>query len=61
MAMSDLDPTVDGRIIEAYRQVKKARAEGQYAAIIVWMRRVDELLDERAAAARADVPERRSA
>jgi hypothetical protein len=41
-------PTLDRRIFLAYQRVKKARADGDYAAIVKWMARLDFLLDERA-------------
>jgi hypothetical protein len=49
--MSAPDSTLDRRIFAAYQQVKKARADGKYAAIVWWMTRVDTLLDERLGAA----------
>ena len=59
--MTDFDSALDRRIVFAYQQVKKARADGEYAAIIIWMRRVDELLDERMSRSRAAPSERRIA
>ena len=61
LSMSDFDPTFDRRIFFAYQQVKKARADGKYAAIVIWMNRVDQLLDERMSRSRAEAPFQRSA
>jgi len=57
LSMTDVDPGLDRRIVFAYQQVKKARADGEYAAIIIWMRRVDELLDERMSRSRPVPPD----
>lgn len=45
--MSDTDSTVDRRIFRAYQQVKSARLDGDYQAIVRWMTVMDRLLDER--------------
>ena len=45
--MINLVSMLDSQIFSAYQQVKKARAEGDYAAMIRWMLRVDGLLDRR--------------
>ncbi|MCV7157009.1 hypothetical protein [Mycolicibacterium brisbanense] len=47
--MINLIATLDSEIFTAYQEVKKARAEADYAAMIRWMTRVDRLLDRRAA------------
>lgn len=48
--MINLASTLDSEIFNAYQQVKKARAEADYAAMIRWMSRVDRLLDRRGVA-----------
>jgi len=45
--MSVLDSTADRRIFRAYQQVKRARLDGDYQAIVRWMTVMDGLLDER--------------
>jgi hypothetical protein len=45
--MIALVSTLDSQILAAYQQVKAARAEGDYAAMLRWMLRVDRLLDRR--------------
>ena len=39
--------TLDRQIFDAYQRLKKARAEDDYAAIVEWTSRVDQLLDRR--------------
>jgi hypothetical protein len=45
--MINLVSMLDSQILTAYKQAKKARAEGDYAAMIRWMLCVDRLLDRR--------------
>lgn len=45
--MINLVSVLDSQIFSAYQQVKKARAESDYAAMIRWMLFVDRLLDRR--------------
>jgi hypothetical protein len=47
--MSISGATDDHRISRAYQQVKRARVNGDYQAIMRWMTVVDRLLDERLA------------
>jgi hypothetical protein len=39
------DHTLQRRIFDAYQEVKRARRDGDYAAICGWMSVVDDLLD----------------
>ncbi|HET7665726.1 MAG TPA: hypothetical protein VFK56_06590 [Mycobacterium sp.] len=39
--------TLDRQIFDAYQRLKKARADDDFAAIVEWMSRVDQLLDRR--------------
>jgi hypothetical protein len=39
--------TLDSQIFDAYQRLKKARAGDDYAAIVEWVSRVDQLLDRR--------------
>jgi hypothetical protein len=39
------DHTLERRIFDAYQEVKRARHDGDYAAICGWMSEVDYLLD----------------
>jgi hypothetical protein len=39
--------TLDSQIFDAYQRLKKARVEDDYAAIVEWVSRVDQLLDRR--------------
>jgi hypothetical protein len=53
------DHALERRIFDAYQQVKRARLDGDYAAICGWMTEVDYLLDRCAelhAKARASMP-----
>ena len=43
--MTTLVPTLENQVFDAYQHAKSARAEDDYAAMIRWMSRVDELLD----------------
>jgi hypothetical protein len=38
-------PALERRIFDAYQEVKRARRDGDYAAICGWMSEVDNLLD----------------
>ena len=42
------DHVLDRRIFDAYQEVKRARRDGDYAAICGWMSVVDDLLDRSA-------------
>ena len=39
------DHALERRILDAYQEVKRARRDGDYAAICGWMNVVDHLLD----------------
>ena len=39
------DHALERRIFDAYQEVKRARRDGDYAAICGWMSEVDQLLD----------------
>ena len=39
------DHALERRIFDAYQEVKRARRDGDYAAICGWMSEVDKLLD----------------
>ena len=42
------DHALERRIFDAYQEVKRARADGDYASICGWMSVVDHLLDHSA-------------
>ena len=44
-AMTTFVPTLENQVFDAYQMAKTARAEDDYAAMIRWLSRVDELLD----------------
>ena len=43
--MTTFVPTLENQVFDAYQMAKTAQAEDDYAEMIRWMSRVDELLD----------------